>query len=178
MTVTEMIVKTREPYAAGAAGGEFGTYEIIRGVVRFAVDPNDAANARIVDLGLVESADGLVRSEADFCIIRPATDGARKLIYVVPNRGLTGSLPFSAGLTQAWGDATQIDAGDGFLLTRGWTIAWCGWQWDVRRDLGGMGFAAPEATRRGEPLEGRLRVEMRADAPYADHALSDSSLMF
>jgi len=179
MSVTEMIVKTREPYADGAAWGDVGPYEIVRGVVRFAVDPNSTANARIVDLRLVETADGLVRSEADFCIIRPAVDaGARKLIYVVPNRGLIGSVPFSTDITQAWGDTTQIDAGDGFLLTRGWTIAWCGWQWDVRRDLGGMGFAAPEATRDGKPIEGQLRVEMRADARFPDHALSDSSLMF
>lgn len=174
-----MIVKTREPYAGGATWGEHGPYEIIRGVVRFAVDPDNAANTRITDLALVESSDGLARSEADFCIIRPAAmAGARKLIYVVPNRGLTGSLPFSTGLTQTWGDTTHIDPGDGFLLTRGWTIAWCGWQWDVRRDIGGMGFAAPEATRQGKPIEGQLRVEMRSDAPFADHALSDSSLMF
>jgi len=179
MSLTELIVKTREPYAGGAEWGDFGPYEIIRGIARFAVDPNDAANARIVDLGLVESSDGLVRSEADFCIIRPAPGtGARKLIYVVPNRGLTGSLPFSSDLTQAWGDPTHIDAGDGFLLSRGWTIAWCGWQWDIHRDLGGMGFAAPEATRQGKPIEGQLRVEMRSDAPFADHALSDSSLLF
>ena len=174
-----MIVKTREPYAGGAAWGAVGPYEIIRGVVRFAVDPNDTANGRIVDLNLVESSDGLARFESDFCIIRPVTNaGARKLIYVVPNRGLTGAVPFSTDVTQVWGDTTTIDAGDGFLLTRGWTIAWCGWQWDVRRDLGGMGFAAPEATREGKSIEGQLRVEMRADARYPDHALSDSSLMF
>ena len=174
-----MIVKTREPYADGAAWGDVGPYEIIRGVVRFAVDPNDAANARIVDLDLVESPDGLVRSEADFCIIRPAADaGARKLIYVVPNRGFTGSVPLQHRPHSSVGRYDHIDAGDGFLLTRGWTIAWCGWQWDVRRDLGGMGFAAPEATRQGEPIEGQLRVEMRADARFPDHALSDSSLMF
>ena len=179
MSLTELIVKTREPYAGAAAWGDFGPYEIIRGIARFAVDPTDAANARIVDLDLVESSDGLARSEADFCIIRPAPgSGARKLIYVVPNRGLTGSLPFSSDLTQTWGDTTLIDAGDGFLLSRGWTIAWCGWQWDVHRDQGGMGFAAPEATRQGKPVEGQLRVEMRSDAPFPDHALSDSSLIF
>ncbi|MEO8691931.1 MAG: alpha/beta hydrolase domain-containing protein [Acidimicrobiales bacterium] len=179
MSLTEMIVKTREPYAGGAPWGDVGSYEIIRGIARFAVDPGAAANVRIVDLDLVESSDGLARSEADFCIIRPvAAAGARKLIYVVPNRGLTGSLPFSANLTQAWGDLTHIDAGDGFLLTRGWTIAWCGWQWDVRREVGGMGFTAPEATRDGKAIEGQLRVEMRSDAPFADHPLSDSSLMF
>ena len=173
-----MVVKTRESYAGGTEWGDYGPYEIIRGVVRFAVDPSHAANTRIIDLGLVETSDGLVRSEADFCIIRPVSAGSGKLLYVVPNRGLTGSLPFSTDLTQAWGDLSHIDAGDGFLLTRGWTVAWCGWQWDVRRDAGGMGFAAPEVTRDGKSLEGQLRVEMRSDTPYADHALSDSSLMF
>ena len=174
-----MIIKSREPYAEGASWGDVGPYEIVRGIVRYAFDPNAQANERIVDLTLVETADGLVRAEADFCIVRPSTGaGARKLIYVVPNRGFTGSLPFSVDLTQAWGDLGRIDPGDGFLLRRGWTIAWCGWQWDVRRDLGGMGFAAPEATRDGKPIEGQLRVEMRADTAYTDHSLSDSSLMF
>src|SRR5947207_56134 len=101
-----------------------------------------------------------------------------KVRHVVPDRGFAGSLPFSTYLTQVWGDTSCIDAGDGFRLTRGWTIAWCGWQSDVRRDSGGMGFAAPEATRGGRPIEGQLRIEMRADTGFADHPLSDSSLMF
>jgi hypothetical protein len=174
-----MIVKSREPYADGVSWGAAGPYEIIRGVARFAFDPRLPANQRIVDLDSVEPPDGFVRAESDFCVIRPARHhGRRKLIYVVPNRGFTGSLPFSVDLTQAWGDSSRIDPGDGFLLDREWTIAWCGWQWDVRRDLGGMGFAAPEATKNGHPLVGQLRVEMRADTAYADHSLSDSSLMF
>jgi len=27
----------------------------------------------------------------------------------------------------------DIDVGDGFLMKRGWTVAMCGWQWDVQR---------------------------------------------
>jgi hypothetical protein len=179
MSLTDLIVKSREPYADGASWGAAGPYEIIRGVARFAFDPLAPANQRIVDLASVESADGTARAEADFCVIRPARHhGRRKLLYVVPNRGFTGSLPFSVDLTQAWGDTSRIDPGDGFLLAREWTIAWCGWQWDVRRDLGGMGFTAPEATVGGRPIDGQLRVEMRADAPFADHSLSDSGMMF
>lgn len=179
MSLSELVVTSREPLAGGATWGGAGPYEVVRGVARFDVDPREPANRRIVDLPLAVGADGLVRSEADVCVIRPCgAESARKLLFVVPNRGLLGPFPFSAGVVQPFGVVGEIDPGDGFLLRRGWTIAWCGWQWDIRRDLGGLGLDVPPAMSGGAPVTCRLRVQMRGDAPYADHALSDSGPMF
>ena len=50
-----------------------------------------------------------------------------------------------------------IDPGDGLLLRRGWTLVWCGWQWDVIRSEALMGLEAPEAVDDGgEPLGGQI----------------------
>ena len=93
---------------------------------------------------------------------------------VVPNRGLSGGVPFSLDAPLAWDPFGVPQAGDAFLLERGWTIAWCGWQWDVLRDKGFLGLSAPVA--RVEP--GWLRLEFRPDEAIVDQALSDSMLFF
>ncbi|MCU1376355.1 MAG: hypothetical protein JWO68_3641, partial [Actinomycetia bacterium] len=119
--------------------------------------------------------DGCVRFEADVRLLRPAGhDGNRKLLFVVANRGFLGGVPFSAGAPLQFGSAGPLLPGDGFLLQRGWTIAWCGWQWDVLRQPGVVGLTAPEAAV--EP--GWTRIEWRPDAAHADHALSDSNFLF
>ena len=150
-------------------------YEWVSGIARFAVDPLAAANERIVDLELApRDGDGLVRFDADVRLLQPAGGGNRKLLFVVANRGFLGGVPFSLDAPLAWGPSDDLHPGDGFLLEQGWTIAWCGWQWDVLRGPGVLGLTAPEA--QVEP--GSMRVEWRADAPHDDHALGDSSALF
>ena len=75
------------------------------------------------------------------------------MLFVVPNRGLPTYAPWLKG---------------GFLLDRGWTIASCGWQWDVLRGPAILGITAPEA----DVPPGWMRLEWRADAASDDHALS------
>lgn len=150
-------------------------YEWVVGTARFAVDPAHPANARIADLDLAPADDdGRVRFEADLRLLRPTGEGNRRLLFVVANRGLVGDLPFSLGVPFTWEPAGPPQAGDGFLLEQGWTIAWCGWQWDVHRGEGGIGLTAPWA--QVEP--GPLRVEFRPDAVLEEHDLSDSMLVF
>jgi hypothetical protein len=150
-------------------------YEWVTGTATFAVDPIAEANRQIVDLDRApRDGDGMVRFRADVRLLRPVDGGARRALVVVPNRGMLGALPFSLD-TPVFGDPTQSpEAGDGFLLDRGWTISWCGWQWDVHRDEGWLGLDAPLAVV--EP--GALRIEFRLDADQPDHALSDSSFIF
>ena len=78
------------------------------------------------------------------------------MLFVVPNRGLPTNAPWLKG---------------GFLLDRGWTIASCGWQWDVQRGPAILGITAPEA----DVPPGWMRLEWRADAASDDHALSFSA---
>src|SRR3954451_23342787 len=92
-------------------------YENVEATVAFAVNPDALANQRIVDLELApRDEDGLVRYDADLRLMRPVGGGNGKLLFVVPNRGIPTNAPWLKG---------------GFLLDRGWTIASCGWQWDV-----------------------------------------------
>ena len=150
-------------------------YEWVMATASFAVDPDGARNGRIADLHLApRDPGGFVRFDADVRILRPQRGANGRLLVVVPNRGLTGGIPFSLDTPLVWDPSGVPEPGDAFLLERGWTIAWCGWQWDILRDRGLLGLSAPLAAV--EP--GWLRVEFRPDELTADHALSDSMLMF
>lgn len=162
------------PFAGGRAWGSHGPYETTSAVAEFAVDPLLPANHGIVDLEQAAGSDGLARFEADLCLLHPRGRGNGRLLFVVPNRGLLGGLPFCGDSPIQLSGPDGLDPGDGFLLDRGWTIAWCGWQWDVQRGVGSLGLNAP--TVDVEP--GRLRVEFRPDTDQPDHPLSDSSVFF
>ncbi len=150
-------------------------YEWVVGVASFAVDPADPANASIVDLPLApREEDGKVRFESDVRLLRPTGAGNGRALVTVPNRGMLGFLPLSVDGTFALDTHEPPEAGDSFLLDDGWTLAWCGWQWDVLRQHGGLGLDAPRA----EVAPGWLRVEFRPDTAEADHALGDSSSFF
>ncbi|MGB8503387.1 alpha/beta hydrolase domain-containing protein [Mycobacterium sp.] len=147
MTVESVQINTVYPHADDR-------YECVEATVCFAVDPEHLANQRIADLKLApRHDDGLVRFDADLRMLRPIDGGNGKMLFVVPNRGLPTYAPWLKG---------------GFLLDRGWTIASCGWQWDVQRGPAILGITAPEA----DVPPGWMRLEWRADAASDDHALS------
>src|ERR1044072_3826208 len=132
-------------------------YEWVEATVDFAVDPALLANERIVDLDLApRDADGLVRYDADLKLLRPVDGGNGKLLFVVPNRGMPTY-------------ATWLK--NGFLLDRGYTIASCGWQWDVQRGPAILGLTAPQA----DVPPGFMRLEWRSDTASDVHALSFSA---
>jgi alpha/beta hydrolase family protein len=149
-------------------------YEWVSAVAAFAVDPGAPGNDRIADLGLApRGPDGRVRFTADVRLLRPTGGGCGRALVVVPNRGRIGPVPFSLDAPLPAGALDVPAAGDGFLLDRGWTIAWCGWQWDLPREEG-LGLDAPRA----DVGPGWLRVEFRPDRLEPDHALSDSGPLF
>jgi hypothetical protein len=149
-------------------------YEWVRATARFAVDPSSPANSRIADLDRAPRDEGAIRFDADVRLLRPAGEGNGRLLFVVANRGMLGGVPFSLDAPLSWGPTEALHPGDGFLLEQGWTIAWCGWQWDVLRDTGCLGLTAPVA----DVAPGWMRVEFRPDAEQPDHILSDSSILF
>ena len=154
---------------------EGGAYEWVVASAHLAVAPDLTANARIADLAAApRDDDGLVRFDADVRLLRPTAARNGRVLVVVPNRGMTGGVPFSLDADPMRAALGIPDPGDAFLLDRGWTIAWCGWQWDVNREQGYLGVTAPLADV--EP--GWMRVEFRLDATQADHSLSDSSPFF
>jgi hypothetical protein len=150
-------------------------YEWVTAGATFAVDPAAPGNDRIIDLDLApRDDDGRVRFESDVRLLRPTGAGNGRVLLVVPNRGMTGAVPFSTGAAVPPAPGQAPPAGDGFLLDRGWTIAWGGWQWDILRERGFLGLAAPVC----EVGPGWLRVEFRPDRAEDEHALSDSGPLF
>ena len=176
MAVTTLEIKTREPFAGGIAFGKAGAYERIDGIVRFAVDPEHPANQAIVDLDKAERDDqGRVHFSADFSILQPVDParGSRRLLFEVTNRGRRN---VSRHLNRAPSPAVltdEIDPGDGFMMRHGWTVAWCGWQWDVVPGPGLQGLEAPQALENGEPIKGRVAVEFQPNAPAVQKLLAN-----
>lgn len=138
--VTRVDVKTRSDI--GSSG-----FEKIVGLAHFEVDPKDPRNVVIADiLKAPVNAAGRVEFSADLYIIRPK-DAARSneiALVEVLNRGrklVMGGF-IRGGSNDPGSDA---DLGDRFLLERGFTLVWVGWEFDVRRQNGQMGISVPSA---------------------------------
>ena len=177
MALVELEIQKRGPFADGVAFGEHGSYERIDGVARFAVDPEHPANQAIVDLDKAErDTSGRVHFLADFCILQPADParGRRALLFDILNRGLKGAVRRFNLAPQPAVHTEAIDPGDGFLMRHGWTVGWCGWQWDVFRSDALLGIDVPQALGPdGKPIVGTVAVEFQPNSVLADHLLAD-----
>lgn len=174
MALVKLTKVSETPYESSRPFGAAGPYRLLRGTAEFAVDPALAPNQVIVDLERARrDRSGLVGFGARWCLLQPARleGSARRLVFVVPNRGRALAVPMSEDLAPVPTEGL-IDPGDGFLLSQGWTVAWCGWQWDV---VAGLGLDAPSALEGTLPVQGTVRVDFRSDVPIPDHPLSDSS---
>jgi alpha/beta hydrolase family protein len=170
MAVAHLEVTNRRPFAFD--------YERIDGKLHFSVDQANAANARIVDLDKApRDANGQVRFWADFLLLQPA-DAARsnrRLLYYVVNRGQYPGVPFNQFPPRlpTLSPSADIDPGDGFMMRHGWTVAMCGWQWDVERQTGLLGLDAPQALGTdGKPIQGRISVAFQPNEPHRFHRLA------
>ncbi|MFT7599404.1 MAG: hypothetical protein ACI8TP_002337 [Acidimicrobiales bacterium] len=178
MVVEHLEIVDRTPYRDGRPFGDVGAYERVDAVARYAVDPLATENEGIVDLKLVgQDDDGLVRFNGDVTLLRPVDvrRSSRTALVEVPNRGrrTAGNIyNRSPAVTEP---TYEIDPGDGFLLRRGWTMAWCGWQWDVPRSPARMGLDAPvvlgeDGLPESALVQLRLQPHRRANAvTLTDH---------
>ncbi|MGI8854481.1 MAG: alpha/beta hydrolase domain-containing protein [Thermomicrobiales bacterium] len=181
MAVTRLAIRARGAYADGAVFGAAGVYERIDGTIHFAADPTHPANAQIVDLDKAAQDDaGQVRFSADFCLLQPVdpTRANRRLLFEVLNRGRkrVPRMFNHAAPTAVYID--EIDPGDGFLLRQGWTLAWCGWQWDTIRSAALMGLDAPEAVEQSaaqplSPIQGQTLLQFQPNERSYDRLLAD-----
>jgi Alpha/beta hydrolase domain len=180
--VTAFEVALRRPLAGGAAFGEIGPYEELKGRLRIAVDPANPANERVTDLALApRDATGRVAFSADVSILLPVDPrrASGRLLLDVVNRGNTVAVPnFNRATRPAFGPGSDpnppIDVGDGFLMRRGFVVASCGWQCDVPRVPGLFRLEAPEAVAPdGARLRGRVLVQLQAAERVAHFLLSD-----
>ena len=163
-----LIIEERAPFAEGADFGPVGAYERIHGRVRFAIDPRQPANQHIVDLTLAPAdGRGLVEYSTEFFIIKPVdmSRGNRRLLYDVNNRGNKRALQFFNDAPPNNDPRTAQDAGHGFLMRRGYTVLWCGWQGDLLPGDGRLTMALPVATRPDGPVTGPFRAEFIIEQP-------------
>jgi hypothetical protein len=149
----------------GESFGSVGPYEYVAGVAHGRLDPNNPANAGIIDLDKApRDSDGLVEYQTDVGILRPKdpSKGSRVLFYDVVNRG--NKLALSSYFNEGAADLT--DPGNGFLMRQGYTVVWSGWQGDIPMSGDGSRIGAdfPVATNAdGSPITGPSREEIVFD---------------
>ena len=151
--VTHVEVTSRTDIANGQSFGDTGPYERIAGRVYISLAIADEHNRRIVDLAkAVNLRNGEVEFSADFVAIQPKdpTKGNGSMILESPNRGHSAILRILDG-----GDwNAEHDAGDAWLLRKGFTFVSLGWQWDASD---GLKLYAPIAKESGKTITGLLR---------------------
>ena len=175
MPVTKVEIATRQAFAGGRSFGDVGPYEQLDGTVHFAVDPANNANETVTDIGLApRNAGGLVEFSSDFRLLRPV-DPARgngRVVLDVLNRGKPLALRNINSAPEVAPDA-PMDAGNGFLMREGYTVAWCGWQHDVPDTPGLMRIHVPEAKTGDGPVSGKIVVTFQTNSPTQVQYLSD-----
>lgn len=128
------ITRTESPTFEGKDFGN-GPYEKLVGVAHGELDPSDRRNAIITDVALApRNARGMVEYSMSIYILKPVdmNKGNHRLIYDATNRGnkrVIGELnQFGTNsISHANDPATAADAGNGWLMRQGYTIAWSGW---------------------------------------------------
>jgi hypothetical protein len=164
--LTEISVAAVEPFAGGAAFGNAGAYERVRGTFKGELDPADPRNKVIVNLDKApKNAAGRVEYEADFYILRPVDParGSRKILYDVTNRGRQYAHWMFGDARTVRNDPRALeDAGNGLILRRGYTVVWSGWDPDAPRSNDGLAMKPVIATNGNEPVVRVIRDELQS----------------
>jgi Alpha/beta hydrolase domain len=156
--VIRVEISSRSEVLNGKAFGDAGAYERITGRVYFSVPVTNPHNRGIVDLDkAVNLKNGEVEFSADFIAIRPkdSRKSNGSVLLEIPNRGRSRIISQVEG-----GDwDVEKDAGDGWLLRNGYTVAMLGWQWDASGQ-DSLRLHAPIAKDHGKTITGLLRGDL------------------
>ena len=175
MAITELEITNRTSFASGESFGDVGAYELLEGTAHYAVDPSHARNQAIIDLELApRSAAGLVEFSSDFAMLQPVNvdRGNRRILFDVVNRGRKTALTFN-GVPIPTDHTAPLQAGNGYLMRRGYTVVWGGWQADVPPTPGLIGLQGPEAMSPEGPLTGRIMCQFQTNEPTNVFLLAD-----
>lgn len=132
--VVRIEVTDRTDVLDGKPFGDAGAYERIIGKVYFAVDPQLPANRIIADIDHApRNEKGLVEFSSDLYLLKPrdSAKGNGDVLYEVSNRGGKGMLAMFNRASGGLDPRTDAQFGDGFLMEKGYTLLWLGWQFDV-----------------------------------------------
>ncbi|MQB01819.1 MAG: hypothetical protein GEU78_16325 [Actinobacteria bacterium] len=172
--VTRFEVTSREEFAEGREFGRVGRYERLDGVAHVQLDPTDRRNTVIVDLDKAPRNDaGMVEYSTPFMILQPVDleRGSGRVFYAVNNRGNKQALGYFNRVSSGPGindPRTAADAGDGFLMRRGYTIVDAGWQGDVAAGNNRLLPDFPIATQPdSSPIVETVRIE------YSDRTIPE-----
>ena len=170
--ITAVVVdRVESPTFAGRSFGAVGQYEKIVGRMLGEVDPNVPEYVNIVNLDTApKNAAGRVTYSTDFYILKPTNpaQGNQTVLTGILNRGnkidfvLLHDVPYGK---QTNDPTNESDAGNGFLMHHGYTIAWIGWQAKgkagaqccVSDKPGFMGAELPIPSKDGQALVGTVR---------------------
>jgi len=135
------IVAKESPTFGGYAFKDVGQYEKLVGKGYGELDPNDPKNSVIVDIKLApRNARGKVEYAFDFYILKPIdlAKGSHKVMYEPPNRGRKTheSLNRGAGGNDPGAEKDPVKLANTFLLPRGYTMVWSGWDASAGTDDG------------------------------------------
>jgi len=167
MSVT-LSVATRYSFSDGHSFGDAGAYEYLAGRAHFAVDPKAPDLQAVTDLGLAPvDKDGKVVFSADFALLKPVDlkRGNKRLFFDYGNRGNKRALQFFNDAPASNTPLAPAHAGNGFLMRRGYAVAWLGWQGDQLPGEDRLRLDAPVATDGGRPITGTVRLEYMASGP-------------
>ncbi len=136
--VTSFDIQSTTLLYDGKALGKAGSYERVDAIAHFAVDPTTERAKKVVDIDKAPvNEKGEVEFSTEVTILRPSEIGktSSTLLYDIANRGRNLAFPLLNLSASPSGDFTVDDPGDGFLMSRGYTIVWSGWQTGLGDDL-------------------------------------------
>ena len=165
--VSRVEITSRRDLAGGRAFGPAGPYEQLTGKLYFLIDPGNTRNAVIADLDKApRNAAGRIELSADLVIVRPRDPGKANgiALFDIVNRGNGVVFPAFNGPAT---DTPEGEAGDGFVLSRGYTIVRVGWEFDVRRE-GAVRIDVPVAAGVTGVVRATFIPNSRADATVGD----------
>lgn len=161
--VVRVEIASREAASDGPQDGPAGSYEVIKGIIYFEVDPDDPANSMVVDLDLAERNEwGNVEFSTDFELHKPvdAGRGNGRLMYFVNNRGHKMGLGHFC-----------YEAGENWLYRKGWSFLWCGWNCDVIPGDRTLNIYVPVATHDGTTITGEVYTEIISYSDFIENGL-------
>lgn len=150
--ITKIVIEKREIFADGHEFPVTGAYEKIVGKAYGEVDPRSPLNKAIINLDKApRNKRGRVEYWSDLYLLKPIDmERGNKKIFVDPtNRGGKQIVSSLNDAPQNNDPSTLKDAGNGFLMRQGYTIAWTGWH----GGLSGKNFivmGVPVATNKGK----------------------------
>ena len=161
--LVRFVIQSRGPFAAGKSFGEVGPYERIVGRAYYQLDPDLPQNQNVIDLKLApRNEQGKVELFGDIFLLAPQdpTKGNGALLYDVNNRGNKLALRFFNFGGGGNDPRTAEHAGDGFLMSHGFTIVWSGWDGELLPGNNRLRLAPPVARHAVDPIIGQVRCEI------------------